>query len=159
MWFRFPEGERQIAYPFITIDFLSADPAFELFHSNVLSRTRRPLSALPAVVLSTTRRRWQLGGYNIPGAQFLPMRMTWQVSHFARNALHDRYLTSIFKTDVFPVRPFFIESVLMATWRRTERIGFTSADSLETTESGTKRIFRKIYTISMLAEIPQELLG
>jgi hypothetical protein len=26
---------------------------------------------------------------------------------------------------------------------------------VETTESGTKRIFRKIYTISMLTEIPQ----
>ena len=30
VWFRWPEGERQIKYPFITIDLLSAEPAFEL---------------------------------------------------------------------------------------------------------------------------------
>jgi hypothetical protein len=35
-------------------------------------------------------------------------------------------------------------------------VSFQAADSLETTESGTKRIFRKIYTISMLCEIPQQ---
>ena len=82
------------------------------------------------------------------------MRLILQVSHFCRSALHDRYLTSIFMTDVLPVRPFCIESV-DDVWRRTERIGFQAADSIETTESGTKRIFRKIYTISMLTEIPQ----
>ena len=31
-----------------------------------------------------------------------------------------------------------------------------AADLSETTESGTKRIFRKMYTISMLAEVPQD---
>jgi hypothetical protein len=82
------------------------------------------------------------------------MRLVWQVSHFSRNALHDRYLTSIFMTDVLPYRPFFITSI-DGVARRTDRIGFQAADSIETTESGTKRIFRKIYTVSMLTEIPQ----
>jgi hypothetical protein len=31
-----------------------------------------------------------------------------------------------------------------------------SSDLSETTESGTKRIFRKVYTVSVLAEVPQD---
>jgi hypothetical protein len=80
----------------------------------------------------------------------------FQVSHYARSNLHDRYLTSIFTTDVFPVRPFFIRCPADDTWRRTEMVGIASANMPETSESGTKRIFRKFYTVSMLAEVPQD---
>src|SRR5262245_14258956 len=33
VWFRWPEGERQLRYPFATVDLLAADPAFDLFTS------------------------------------------------------------------------------------------------------------------------------
>jgi hypothetical protein len=42
------------------------------------------------------------------------------------------------------------------TWRRTEFVQAAASDLSETTESGTKRIFRKVYTIQMMAEIPQD---
>jgi len=160
VWYRWPVGERQIKYPFITIDSLSAEPAFELFHSD--HRTTVPPSEKDWYVPDKTPLMpqppggWQTQQYGI--LNYLPFRLLYQVTHFARTNLHDRYLRSIFMTDVFPVRPFWIACDADQTWRRTEQVGFAAADESETSESGTKRIFRKIYTVSMLAEIPQERL-
>ena len=33
VWFRFPEAERQIIYPFITIDLIGIEPAYDLWTS------------------------------------------------------------------------------------------------------------------------------
>ena len=153
VWFRFPEGERQISYPFITIDLLTIEPNYEIFTSTFIQDPYDPDPLYqPSFSPTLPPLDWGHRGYRI--REYLPMRLIWQVSHFCRSALHDRYLSSIFQTDVLPVRPFWIESV-DGVWRRTDRIGFQAADSIETTESGTKRIFRKIYTVSMLTEIPQ----
>ena len=154
VWFRWPEGERQIKYPYITIDLISLEPEYALFHSDHVQKNEglyQP-SVSPRLPPLPTGR-----GYEI--LNYLPMRLVWQVSHFARSALHDRYLTSIFATDVFPPRPFFIYNPADGVDRRTEVLSMVSGDTMETTESGTKRIFRKIYTISMLSEIPQQRLA
>ena len=154
VWYRYPEGERQIDYPFITIDFLSAEPAFDLFHSDHMQELEglyRPSFSptIPDPPAGYTTHNWDIRNY-------LPFRLMFQVTHYARSNLHDRYLTSIFMTDVLPVRPFFIQVPADEVWRRTENLGMASATALETTESGTKRIFRRYYTISMLTEIPQD---
>lgn len=153
-WYRYPEGERQIEYPFICIDFLSAEPAFDLFHSDhheEIEGLYRPSFSptIPDPPLGYTRANWSIRNY-------LPFRLMFQVTHYARSNLHDRYLTSIFMTDVLPVRPFFIKVPADGVWSRVENLGMASSNSVETTESGTKRIFRRYYTISMLAEIPQD---
>jgi hypothetical protein len=152
VWFRYPEGERQLQYPFITIDLLTVEPDYELFTSTYYQDPTDLYQPSFSPTLPPLPDDGANRGYTI--REYLPMRLVWQVSHFSRNALHDRYLTSIFMTDVLPYRPFFITSI-DGVARRTDRIGFQAADSIETTESGTKRIFRKIYTISMLTEIPQ----
>lgn len=155
VWFRYPEGERQISYPFICIDFLSAEPAFDLFHSDHWQKPEglyRPSISptLPDPPLGWNRANWRIRNY-------LPFRLMFQVAHYCRSNLHDRYLTSIFMTDVLPVRPFFITVEADGVLRRTENLGMASANATETTESGSKRIFRRYYTISMLTEIPQDL--
>ena len=154
VWYRWPEGERQIEYPFITIDLISVDPAFDLFHSlhyydaeDVYRPDFSP--TMPDPPLGWNRATWQV-------RNFLPFRLTFQVTHYARSNFHDRYLSSIFITDVLSVRPFWIPVMADETWRRTELVGMTQANTQETTESGTKRIFRKYYTITMQAEIPQD---
>jgi hypothetical protein len=160
VWYRFPEGERQLRYPFIIIDLLNVQPAFDLFHSDHLERLddgpnepRTPLyrpDFSPGLPLPPfgANQNWEIWNY-------LPFRLTFQVSTYARSNLHDRYLTSIFMTDIFPVRPFFIRNPTDDTWRRTENMGMTQSNMPETTESGTKRIFRKFWTISMQASVPQ----
>jgi hypothetical protein len=161
VWFRFPEGERQIKYPFIIIDLINVEPAFDLFHSDYYlsnedhydpTRTLyRPSFSpgLPPPPFGNTE--WQLKAY-------LPFRLMFQVTTFARSNLHDRYLTSIFMTDLLPVRPFHIRCPADDTWRRTENLDMVPNNTQESTESGTKRIFRKAWTISMQAEIPQSRL-
>jgi hypothetical protein len=153
VWYRFPESERQIEYPFICIDFLSAEPAFDLFHSTHVHDAEtiyRPSFApnLPDPPAGWNRATWLVYDY-------LPFRLTFQVSTYTRSNLHDRYLTSIFLTDVLPVRPFFITVGADHVQRRVEQVGFAQANVPETSESGTKRIFRKYYTITMLTDIPQ----
>ena len=154
VWYRFPEGERQIKYPFIIIDLITVEPAFDLFHSGYM----QPLEGLYRPSFSPTipsvpaefgsAATWAV-------KDFLPFRLTFQVGVYSRSNLHDRYLASIFMTDVLPVRPFWIVCEADDTFRRTENLGMVSSSSPETTESGTKRIFRRMYTISMQAEIPQ----
>lgn len=153
-WFRWPEGERQIKYPFIAIDLLSADPAFDLFHSDHLEPTEGLYRPDKSPYLPPPPGGWGVANYAV--RNYLPFRLQYQVAVHTRNALHDRYLQSIFKTDVFPVRPFWLWMDVDQTWRRTELVESIASDLSETTESGTKRIFRKVYTVSVLAEVPQD---
>lgn len=156
VWFRFPEGERQLRYPFITIDLLMVEPAFDLFHSDHYEpRVTRSGEELYRPDFSPTIPPPPFGNQDWAVKNYLPFRLTFQVSTFARSNLHDRFLTSIFMTDIFPVRPFHIANNVDGTWRRTENLGMVSNNTPETTESGTKRIFRKAWTISMQASIPQ----
>jgi hypothetical protein len=157
VWYRYPEGERQIKYPFITIDMLQIEPDYAIFTSTYLQDPTNLY--VPSVSKTLPPLDWGAGplGYQI--REYLPIRITWQVAHYARSALHDGYLTSIFMTDMIPVRPFFIYNDADGVDRRVDRIAFQAADTIETSESGTKRIFRKIYTISMLTEIPQNVFS
>jgi hypothetical protein len=154
VWFRWPEGERQIRYPFVTIDLLSVEPNFDLWTSDYYQDPHGLYwpSFYPDV--PPPPDGW--GRQDLSIRNFLSFRLIWQVSHFARSALHDRYLTSVFLSNVLPVRPFFMRVPADDTWRRCEVTQMVTADSPETTESGTKRIFRKIYTMAMLAEVPQD---
>jgi hypothetical protein len=154
VWFRWPTSERQLKYPFITIDAISAEPEYALFHSEHTLETRdlyRPSvsATLPPPPAGYGAQNWSIRNY-------LPFSLQYQISVFARSNLHDRYLRSIFVTDIVPPRPFWIGCDVDRTWRRTELTGYAYQDASETTESGTKRIFRKMYTVSMLAEVPQE---
>ena len=75
MWFRWPQGERQIKYPFITIDAITAEPAYELFHSNHYRAHRRactgPRSPPPC------RRPLEGGPCRTIGILQLPARSGW----------------------------------------------------------------------------------
>jgi hypothetical protein len=151
VWFRFPEGERAIKYPFITIDLIDVSPAYELWTSEYIMSTDglyQP-SVSPTMPVPDA-------DMNLDVRNFLPFKLTYQVSVHCRSSLHDRYLMSHFFTDVFPPRPFWMGVDADNTWRRVELVDSAQADLMETTESGNKRIFRKVYTISMLAEVPQE---
>jgi len=154
VWFRWPEGERQIRYPFITIDLLQADPAFDLFTSDYYPDSAGRYRPSVSPTLPSPPGGWGLQDY--AARNYLPFRLMYQVAVHSRNALHDRYLQSIFKTDVFPVRPFWIQCPADQVWRRTELTQTAASDLSETTESGTKRIFRKVYTVNVLGEVPQD---
>jgi len=156
VWFRWPTGERQIKYPFITIDSISAEPAYDLFTSDHIEPVEGLYWPDQSPTLPAPSGGWGLMSYGI--RNFLPFRVVYQINVYSRHNLHDRYLRSIFATDVFPQRPFWVACDTDQTWRRVEQVGYTATDQAETSESGTKRIFRKVYTVCMLAEVPQTRL-
>lgn len=155
VWFRFPQGERQLKYPFIILDMITVEPAFDLFHSDHWETDAPDRPGMYRPSFSPGLPLPPFGNTEWRVKNFLPFRITFQVTHFARYSLHDRYLTSIFTTDLLPVRPFFIKVAADDTWRRVENLGMANNSMPETTESGTKRILRKAWTLTMQAEIPQ----
>lgn len=168
VWFRMPEGERRQTYPFITIDLIGVNPNYKLWRSvfNVDPTNdvvfESPTDMTPgSYIPDITNDPLAYVQEETPDAvavhldPHIPMELLYQVTCHARSALHDRYLASRFMTDVVIPRPFWIGVDADATWRRCELLQLTQADTMETTESGSKRIFRKVYTISMEAEVPQ----
>jgi hypothetical protein len=169
VWFRYPEGERRIKYPFITIDFLAINPSYDRwtsihhvpedyasFDDPVSGEQVRKGMYIPSTSPTLPEKESETTGYNI--LPYLMHTLMYQVTVNTRSALHDRYLLSRFMTDIFPPRPFFIGVDADMTWRRCELLSMQQGDTSETTESGNKRIFRKIYTITIDAEIPQDKL-
>lgn len=153
VWFRFPEGERQIRYPFITIDLVDVAPAYDLWTSEYWVN---PVGLYRPDVSPTLPEPNTDMGYSI--RPYLAFNIAYQITVHCRSHLHDRYLSSLFFTDILPPRPFWIGVDADNTWRRCDLLDYAQQDVPETTESGTKRIFRKMYTIGLLAEIPQDRL-
>lgn len=167
VWFRYPEGERRENYPFITIDFLGLHPSFDRWTSlyNVDPVAEVEFYDVATDVLdhkglytpsvSPTLSAQPDSTHGVKVDPFLMHQILYQVTVHSRSAMHDRILLSRFMTDVFPPRPFWIGVDADATWRRCELVDMTPMDTMETTESGSKRIFRKAFTVSMDAEILQ----
>lgn len=163
VWFRWPESERRMAYPFITIDLLNVVPAYERWTSlwNAVDQT----DYFTGIGANPDREGVYYPGYS-PGLdldpdksyyveRYLPYDLLFQVSTFARSAYHDRFLTSRFITDIFPPRGnFWIDVEADHVARRCELLQWTSGDSMETNEAA-KRMFRKIYTVLMETEVPE----
>lgn len=176
-WFRWPTQPTKITYPFITIDFLDAQPSYDRWTSKYrLNATTESGSAefLDPVTGQLIRKGlyqpsvspsvlppeiYDADLQNLDIEQYLMYTLLYQVTVHTRDWMHDRFLQSRFMTDVFPPRPFWIGVDADSTWRRAELLEVMSADTLETTESPVKRVFRKVYTISMDAEIPTSIVA
>lgn len=169
VWFRYPEGERRIQYPFITIDFLAINPSYERwtsihnvptdyceFMDPVSGETTSRGMYIPSTSPQLPATESETASFKI--LPYLMHTIMYQVAVHSRSALHDRYLLSRFMTDIFPPRPFWVGVDADKTWRRCELMGMQQADTTETTESGNKRVFRKIYTLSLDVELPQDAL-
>ena len=95
VWFRWPTGERQIKYPFITIDAITAEPNYDLFSSDYLQPTKGLYRPSVAPNLPPPPGGWSTQDYEI--WNYLPFRLVYQIGVHSRHTLHDRYLRSIFQ--------------------------------------------------------------
>jgi hypothetical protein len=171
VFFRYPEGETEKHYPFITIDLLDIDYAPDrqesersyYFTTGAQSRggehsplyyypseyTEADLAAMvdsPSEFLSTD--------------QFVPVNLIYQVTTYARSQQHDRQLTMLLLRRVFPFRRGFIEVPEDGTIRRCDLLDWRNSNVLDQEAGYQKRIFRKVFTVSISAEIPQsDLVG
>jgi hypothetical protein len=170
VFFRYPDVETERTYPFITIEMIDIVHARNRQHSeNELYYFNDNAGAVPP-------EGWE----NRPNAltywpsessdfsnfdnkdsfkilatnEFVPVDLVYQVSTYTRTALHDRQMTSTMLRKVFPFRRSSLHIDADNTDRRLEMLDWTTADLLDAESGYRKRIFRKIYTLQMGAELP-----
>lgn len=168
VFFRYPEGETERLYPFITIEMIDIVHARNRQHSEVYLdyvETGKPNRA-NVLKQPNALKYWPSQGANMDGyvedatadglvaGEFVPVDILYQVSTFTRSALHDRQLSSQMLSTIVPFRKGFIDIPADGTIRRLDLLDWTTADLLDPEAGYRKRIFRKIYTLQMSAEIP-----
>ncbi len=164
VFFRYPEGETEKEYPFITIEHVGLSHNRSLQHSEQSYYYANGISGAslsPVYIdyfpseLNSTGMAAELGGNDyLRTDSFVPVTLIYQISTYARSALHDRQLTSKILRRVAPFRRGFIEVPEDGTIRRFDLISWVNSDLLDGEAGYRKRIFRKVYTLHMSAEIP-----
>lgn len=170
VFFRYPDAETEREYPFITIEMLDIVHAKNRQHSelpiyyyNTAGGASAPVgaSAMPNSMnywpsnsadfgYLTNKNNYQV----LVSNEFVPVDLLYQVSTFTRSALHDRQLSATMLTKVFPFRKGSIHVNADNTDRRLELLDWSTADLLDPEAGYRKRIFRKVYTLQMSAELP-----
>lgn len=159
VFFRYPEGETEKHYPFITVELI------DLAHNRSLQLSEteywygggnlgQSIDYYPSEMDAADLASQVLPGSVLRMDSFVPITLTYQISTYTRSALHDRQLTSKLLRRVTPFRRGFIEVPEDGTIRRFDLMGWTSADLLDQEAGYRKRIFRKVYTLQMSAELP-----
>ena len=170
VFFRYPDTETERTYPFITIEMI------DIVHARNRQHSENELFYFNAAAGATTPEGWEtrpnaltywpsesddfstISNRNnfkiIATNEFVPVDLVYQVSTYTRTALHDRQLSSMMLRKIFPLRRSSIHIDADGTDRRLEMLDWTTADLLDAEAGYRKRIFRKIYTLQMGAELP-----
>lgn len=162
VFFRYPEGETERLYPFITIELIDITHAKNRQHSdsflysghaghpnniNYWPSTTSASSPVPVAGVDKFRT-----------TEFTPIDILYQVSTFTRSAIHDRQLAAQMLTTVIPFRYSSIIIGADGTSRRLDLLDWSTADLLDPEAGYRKRIFRKVYTLQMTSELPTSAL-
>lgn len=161
VFFRYPEGETERKYPFITIELIDIVHAKNRQHSELYLDTHRAghpnnLDYWPSTSSASSP--------NVPGfdsfrtTEFTPVDLLYQVSTFTRSAIHDRQLANQMLANIVPFRYSSIMIEADGTSRRLDLLDWSTADLLDPEAGYRKRIFRKVYTLQMTSEIPTTAL-
>lgn len=162
VFFRYPEGETEKDYPFITIENVGIIHARQLQHSETYYYYDPNDTYDGATSLNywpSELDREGLGAVDtenlgfLRSESFVPVYLTYQIATYARSALHDRQLTASMLKYFAPFRRGSIFIPEDGTARRFDLLGWANSDLLDGEAAYRKRIFRKIYTIQMSAEI------
>lgn len=162
VFFRYPEGETERYYPFITLELIDIVHAKNRQHSESFLETNRPghpnnLDYWPST--SSASSPAMSGDDFYKTTEFTPIDILYQVSTYTRSALHDRQITSQLLTNVVPFRYGSIMIGADGTSRRLDLLDWATADLLDPEAGYRKRIFRKVYTLQMTSELPTSLLS
>lgn len=166
VFFRFPEGETEKLYPFATLDLLDIEFDGSRQNSEVTYYYTDPALAGSVSIVSNLdyypsefaaadlAAQVPAGGY-LYTEQFVAVNLLYQVTVYCRSQRHDRQLTMLMLRRVFPMRRGFIEIPEDGTIRRCDLLDWRQSDLLDQETGYKKRVFRKVYTVRINAEIPQ----
>jgi hypothetical protein len=161
VFFRYPEGETERKYPFITIELIDIVHAKNRQHSELYLDTHRPghpnnLDYWPSTSSASSPN---VEGFDyFSTTEFTPVDLLYQVSTFTRSAIHDRQMASQMLANIVPFRYSSIMIEADGTSRRLDLLDWSTADLLDPEAGYRKRIFRKVYTLQMTSEIPTTAL-
>jgi hypothetical protein len=161
VFFRYPEGETERKYPFITIELIDIVHAKNRQHSDTYLDTHRAghpnnLDYWPSTSSASSPN---VAGFDsFRTTEFTPVDLLYQVSTFTRSAIHDRQLASQMLANIVPFRYSSIMIEADGTSRRLDLLDWSTADLLDPEAGYRKRIFRKVYTLQMTSEIPTSSL-
>jgi hypothetical protein len=163
VYFRHPGGERRIQYPYITIDLLHVFPDPPRYYSVINEWATPALFMGPQGQITPGQYYPDQFRTDDPAAEdmvpkvgnFFAYKLRFQITFWSRNITHDRILMSHAWSDLFPAWDYWIATKPDDVWHRCHTEEFVAGDTIESIEA-TKRILRKIYTITMETEIPSE---
>lgn len=160
VFFRYPDGETEKLYPFITIELIDIAHARDRQHSErtyVYSDGQNFTSNIDYFPseMDTADMAAQANGGILVTDQFVPINLMYQVTTYTRSQRHDRQLTALMLRRVFPFRRGFIEIPEDGTIRRCDIVSWRSTDVLDQETGYKNRIFRKVYTVMINSELPQ----
>lgn len=135
VWFRLPQmEERDITYPYITIDLIDISEAPERAHRGLV----QPDYPTPPP------------GFGQSVEFPIPVNIDYQVTTNARDAWHDRQLmAALYSQARLPLRFGRLE-VADGTVRRLDFLEFQPLDTLD---RNNKRLFRKAWTVRVSSEL------
>lgn len=169
VWFRFPETETAITYPMCTIDLVGIEPAYNLWHSEY--------RLYPGSEVEEDSNTGEVTGYRLydPSTapdltaddydpskpfyrrNFLQYLLIFQIGLWANNVAHDRIMTARMFRDIIHPHPSWLHCPADGVWKRMELLSWAPAD-IPTQEGASKRIFRKMFTLSVQTDLPQDRL-
>lgn len=168
VFFRYPEGETERNYPFITIELIDIVFANDRQHSETDYYFTRDVALSASQQTQGTSIDYYPSEYdesdlaNLAGPdgyirmdQFVPVDLIYQISTYCRSQRHDRELSAYMLRHVFPFRRGYIHVPEDGTMRRLSILDWRTADLLDQEAGYKKRVFRKVITASVNAEIPQ----
>lgn len=161
VFFRYPEGETERYYPFITIELIDIVHAKNRQHSENFLDTHRAghpnnIDYWPSTSSASSPNIQGFDSYKT--TEFTPIDLLYQVSTFTRSAIHDRQIATQMLTTVIPFRYSSINIEADGTSRRLDLLDWSTADLLDPEAGYRKRIFRKVYTLQMTSELPTSAL-
>ena len=155
VWYGHPDQEiRSQSYPYITIDLVDI--------SMERDRAERGLGPVedywrPSLSSATTADPNFTYDTDIPLVMYqpLPIRLTYQITTWARNPRHDRQiLNALFNRGVAPVQGGTLP-VSDGTLRRLDVLSFAKRDTVES----SKRLLSIAVVVGVSSEVPVESLG
>jgi len=176
VFFRYPEGETEKKYPFITIELLDINHAPSRQHSEQTiyafrgtAPTGQASGHYATAGSSKSFTYWPdttddittLTGFSgaaaspfVSAMDHVPVDLLYQVTTFTRSVIHDRYLQAHILTKIAPFRQGYLAVGADSTDRHMDLLDWKSSDMLDEEAGFKKRIFRKVYTLSVTSEIP-----
>lgn len=174
VFFRYPHDVTEKAYPFITIDLVDISHATYRQHSETMYYYAHDVAGMsPSQIANYQEFNYypsnvgpdgmaalsEDGGF-LTTESFVPVDLMYQITTWCRSQDHDRQLTAKIMRRVLPFRRGFIEIPEDGTIRRLDFMDWSNQNILDQEAAYTKRIFRKVYTVRMNAEIPaSDLVG